>query len=321
MSHQSLPAATSRPVDFADDEIDLRELFAVLWTGKYWIAGLTSIAAILSVVYALSLPNIYRSEALLAPSSMDGGGIGGLAKQYGGLASLAGISLPGGGEMDKTALALAVIKSRRFISDFIQRHDILVPLMAADGWDQSTGELSIDADIYATGSATWVRDVRPPQPVQPSLQEALEVFFDELLSITEDKNSGFFSLSIAHYSPMVAQQWVTWLVEDTNNALRAQDVAEAENSIAYLETQVDATSLTDLQSRFFEMIQSQTETIMLAKVREEYAFKIVDPAVIPEQKDKPKRALICLLGTLLGGMLSVLWVLIRHYALNRDRTR
>ena len=321
MSHQSLPAATSRPVDFADDEIDLRELFAVLWTGKYWIAGLTSIAAILSVVYALSLPNIYRSEALLAPSSMDGGGIGALAKQYGGLASLAGISLPGGGEMDKTALALAVIKSRRFISDFIQRHDILVPLMAADGWDQSTGELSIDADIYDTGSATWVRDVRPPQPVQPSLQEAHEVFFDELLSITEDKKSGFVSLSIAHYSPMVAQQWVTWLVEDINNTLRAQDVAEAENSIAYLKTQVDATSLTDLQSRFFEMIQSQTETIMLAKVREEYAFKTVDPAVIPEQKDKPKRALICILGTLLGGMLSVLWVLIRHYALNRDRTR
>ena len=320
MSHQSLPAATSRPVDFADDEIDLRELFAVLWTGKYWIAGLTSIAAILSVVYALSLPNIYRSEALLAPSSMDGGGIGGLAKQYGGLASLAGISLPGGGEMDKTALALAVIKSRRFISDFIQRHDILVPLMAADGWDQSTGELSIDADIYDTGSATWVRAVRPPQPVQPSGQEAHEVF-DALLSITEDKKSGFVSLSIAHYSPMVAQQWVTWLVEDTNNTLRAQDVAEAENSIAYLKTQVDATSLTDLQSRFFEMIQSQTETIMLAKVREEYAFKTVDPAVIPEQKDNPKRAQICLLGTLLGGMLSVLWVLIRHYALNRDRTR
>ena len=320
MSHQSLPAATSRPVDFADDEIDLRELFAVLWTGKYWIAGLTSIAAILSVVYALSLPNIYRSEALLAPSSMDGGGIGGLAKQYGGLASLAGISLPGGGEMDKTALALAVIKSRRFISDFIQRHDILVPLMAADGWDQSTGELSIDADIYDTGSATWVRAVRPPQPVQPSGQEAHGVF-DALLSITEDKKSGFVSLSIAHYSPMVAQQWVTWLVEDINNTLRAQDVAEAENSIAYLKTQVDATSLTDLQSRFFEMIQSQTETIMLAKVREEYAFKTVDPAVIPEQKDKPKRALICILGTLLGGMLSVLWVLIRHYALNRDRTR
>ena len=175
--------------------------------------------------------------------------------------------------------------------------------------------------LYDTGSATWVRAVRPPRPVQPSVQDAHEVFFDELLSITEDKKSGFVSLSIAHYSPMVAQQWVTWLVEDINNTLRAQDVAEAENSIAYLKTQVDATSLTDLQSRFFEMIQSQTETIMLAKVREEYAFKTVDPAVIPEQKDNPKRAQICLLGTLLGGMLSVLWVLIRHYALNRDRTR
>jgi LPS O-antigen subunit length determinant protein (WzzB/FepE family) len=61
------------------------------------------------------------------------------------------------------------------------------------------------------------------------------------------------------------------------------------------------------------MIQSQTETIMLAKVREEYAFKTIDPAVVPEEKTEPKRALICVLGTLLGGMAGVLWVLIRHY--------
>ena len=65
---------------------------------------------------------------------------------------------------------------------------------------------------------------------------------------------------------------------------------------------------------FFELIQSQTETVMLAEVRPEYVFKTIDPAVIPEEKSKPSRALICVLGTLLGGMLGVVVVLIRHYA-------
>jgi LPS O-antigen subunit length determinant protein (WzzB/FepE family) len=37
---------------------------------------------------------------------------------------------------------------------------------------------------------------------------------------------------------------------------------------------------------------------------------------VPEEKSQPKRALICILGTLLGGMLAVLLVLVRHYALN-----
>jgi LPS O-antigen subunit length determinant protein (WzzB/FepE family) len=57
---------------------------------------------------------------------------------------------------------------------------------------------------------------------------------------------------------------------------------------------------------------------MLAKVRQEYAFKTIDPAVVPEVKSEPKRALICVLGTLLGGMFAVLWVLVAHYAIKRE---
>jgi uncharacterized protein involved in exopolysaccharide biosynthesis len=303
--------------DFVDDEIDLQELIGVLWSGKWWIGGITAIASIIVVVYALSLPNIYRSEALLAPASSSSGGLGGLAKQYGGLASLAGISLPGGGSEDKTALGLEVMKSRRFIAEFIEHHDLLVPLMASNGWDPLTGDLIIDNKIYESAAGKWIRDVPPPKRPEPSLQEAHQKF-EKLLSITEDKKSGFISLSIKHYSPIVAQQWVVWLIEDINNTLREQDVAEAERSIAYLKQQVATTLLTDLQSMFFELIQSQTETIMLAKVRQEYAFKTIDPAVVPEEKFEPQRALICVLGALFGGMLAVLWVLVVHYAKKRE---
>jgi uncharacterized protein involved in exopolysaccharide biosynthesis len=299
--------------EYADDEIDLRELFEVLWSGKWWIGGFTAIASIIAVVVALSLPNIYHSEALLAPASSSSGGLGDLAKQYGGLASLAGISLPGGGNDDKTALGLEVMKSRRFIAEFIEHHDLLVPLMASSGWDQPTGELIIDNKIYESAAKKWIRDVPPPKRPVPSPQEAYEKFAT-LLTVSEDKNSGFISLSIKHYSPVVAQQWVVWLIEDINNSLRDQDVTEAERSIAYLKQQVEATLLTDLQSMFFELIQSQTETIMLAKVRQEYVFKTIDPAVVPEKKSEPRRALICVLGALLGGILAVLWVFATHYA-------
>jgi len=75
-----------------DDEIDLRELFLVLWDGKVWISAITAAAAAISVFVALSLPNIYESKALLAPKSDGGsGGLSRLAAQYGGLASLAGM--------------------------------------------------------------------------------------------------------------------------------------------------------------------------------------------------------------------------------------
>ena len=77
-----------------DDEIDLRELFTVLWNGKGLITLITGFAAVCAVLYALWLPNIYESKALLAPKDESGaGGLAGLARQYGGLASLAGINI------------------------------------------------------------------------------------------------------------------------------------------------------------------------------------------------------------------------------------
>ena len=298
---------------YPEDEIDLKELFMVLWAGKWLISAVTGLAAAISVVVALSLPNIYTASALLAPAESSGGGLSGLMKQYGGLASLAGVSLPGGEEGSRAQLGMQLMKSRAFIGDFVERRDILPELMAVDSWDAESGDIIFDADDFEAATATWVRDADFPKQPKPSLLEAHEAFMD-ILSVSEDKQTAYVTVSVDHHSPVVAAQWVNWLVEDVNAAVKAQDVSEAEKSIEYLKQQVANTSLADLQAMFFELIQSQTETVMLAEVRPEYVFKTIDPAVIPEEKSKPSRALICVLGTLLGGMLGVVIVLIRHYA-------
>ena len=296
-----------------DDEIDLKELFAVLWDGKAVISAITGSAAIISVLIALWLPNIYTASALLAPAESSGGGLSGLMKQYGGLASLAGVSLPGGEEASRAQLGMELMKSRAFLRDFVERHDILPELMAVNSWEQSSGEVIFDAHVYDAAAKTWVRDVDPPQLPKPSALEAHKAFI-EILGISEDKQTGYVSVSIEHQSPVVAAQWVSWLVEDVNKAVKMQDVSEATKSIEYLKQQAAKTSLADLQTVFFELIQSQTETVMLAEARPEYVFKTIDPAVIPEEESKPNRALICVLGALLGGMLGVVIVLIGHYA-------
>ena len=297
----------------SDDEIDLRELFRVLWAGKWLIGGISFAAAMIAIAFALSLPNIYRAEALLAPNDPQGtGGLSALAAQYGGLASLAGINL-NSGSADKTAFGLKVLKSRKFVSGFIERHDILVPLMAVEDWDAESGELKIDPKVYDLATDRWARDARPPRKATPSLQEAHKVFMN-ILSVSQDEQSGFVSIAVEHYSPTVAKQWVDWLVGDINFSIMQQDVSEAERAIAYLNEQIESTPLADLQNVFFKLIEEQTKIVMLAKVSPEYMLRTLDPAVIPEIKSRPSRAVICVLGTLLGGMLSVLVVLIRHYA-------
>jgi LPS O-antigen subunit length determinant protein (WzzB/FepE family) len=102
-------------------------------------------------------------------------------------------------------------------------------------------------------------------------------------------------------------------VNDINRAVRDQDIAEATRSIEYLKAQVANTALAELQSVFFELIQGQTEKVMLAQARPEYVFKTIDHPVVPEEKSKPQRALICMLGVVLGGIIGTFLVLARHY--------
>jgi uncharacterized protein involved in exopolysaccharide biosynthesis len=303
---------TSRPV--ADDEIDLRELFSVIWQGKYLIIAITAIFAIGAVIFAIKQPNIYKSEALLTPADTEqaGGGLAALAGQFGGLASMAGINLGGGGGDDKTQLAIEVIKSRQFTSNFIQKHDILADVMAAENWDMANNKVIYEADDYLVETKEWIREVDAPFKPKPSMQEAY-VEFNKIIAVNAAKDTGMVTISIEHVSPSVAQQWVTWLVEDINKVMKERDVLEAIRSTEFLNKQIALTNVADIRSMLYKLIEEQAKTIMFAEVRDEYVFKTIDPALIPEEKSKPKRALICVLGTLLGGLLGVMLVLIRYF--------
>ncbi|WP_350546424.1 Wzz/FepE/Etk N-terminal domain-containing protein [Pseudoalteromonas sp. 5-MNA-CIBAN-0065] len=298
--------------NIADDEIDLRELFAVIWQGKWLIIAITALFAVASVVYAINQPNIYKSEALLAPAEQEGGGgLSALAGQFGGLASLAGVNL-GGGSSNKAQLAIEVLKSRQFTSDFIQMHNILPDLMAAKTWDMETNTVVYDSEMYDAQNNKWLREVEAPFKPEPSMQEAFKVF-SKIISASTDKESGMVTVSVEHVSPSVAQQWVSWLIEDINKSMKERDVLEAVKSTDFLTQQLEQTKIADIRAVLYKLVEEQTKTIMFAKVRDEYVFKTIDAALVPEEKFKPKRALICVLGVLLGGMLSVMIVLIRHY--------
>lgn len=297
---------TSRP-HAADDEIDLRELFAVIWRGKWIIIATTFAFAVASVFYALSLPNIYKSEALLAPAAEQKSG--GLPGELGGLAALAGVTIGGAGEIDKTTLAIEIMQSREFVGRFIQKYDILVPLFAAKEWQADTNELIIDNTVFDVSSQTWVRDVKPPLKSEPSMQEAHKIFM-EVFSVTTEKTSGLVLVAVEHQSPYIAKQWVNALVQDINDEMRRRDMQEAQKSIAYLSKQINETSLSEIRTTLFSLIEEQTKTLMLASVRDEYAFQTIDPAIIPEMKFSPKRALIVAVATVLAGMLAVFGVLL-----------
>ncbi len=119
------------PSMHADDEIDLRELFGVLWAEKWLVIACTSVAMLASVAYALLATERFRAETVLVAAETRQAS-NPLLNQLGGAAALIGINVGAqdGGDINN---AIAVLQSREFINKFIMNHDVLVPLFAPRG--------------------------------------------------------------------------------------------------------------------------------------------------------------------------------------------
>ena len=303
--------------DQYDDEIDLRELFGVLWGNKIKIIGITAVFSVVSVIYALSVPNQYKASALLAPAQQQSGGLSGALGQLGGLASLAGVSI-GGGESSEAQVAQEIMKSWSFIEGFIADNDLAAEVYAAEGWSRESNQLKFDNDVYAVKTKTWLVKNDNIGRLGPPTSWQLFKKFSEMLAVSEDKKSGLISISIEYYSPQIAKQWLDLYISSINKHMQARQVVKVSNNIEYLEAQIEKTSITEMQEVFYTIIEEQIKSQMLAEASPDYAFVAVSPSMVPEEKSQPKRALICILGTLLGGMLSVLLVLVMHYAKKSD---
>ena len=287
------------------DEIDLIEVLKNLWIDRWTVISITSVFAVLSIFYALSLPNIYQSEALLAPNNMSTSGSSQIGSQLGGLASIAGVNLGSmsGGQESKINTAIEILSSRRFFKDYLY-DKFLVEIMAAKTWESDTKLLVLDKTIYNLELNEWLsKDGTAGE--KPSVQKAFKTFINET-SINKDKLTGFVTVSYRHISPEVSQKVVEKMIDDVNQALRKTDIDDSNKSIAYLMREINNTSLVSLQQAFSRLIEEQTKTMMLANIAEEYVFRTIDPPIISELKSAPSRSVICIVITSLGGLFAVM---------------
>ena len=307
--------SNKHPNDF-DDEIDLRELFYVLLEGKWIIVSLTAFVSIVGVIYSLSLPNIYQSKTMLVPvnpSSSVAGALGG----YSGLAGLAGISIPSVADQGNSTKAKQKISSLSFFENNILPNIHLPDLMAVKSWNSKTNTVAFDENIFDTKTNTWIRDhTYPKQPI-PSAQESYKVFQGQHLSLSEDKKSGFITLSIKHQSPFVAKKWADLVINEVNSYYRQKDKSRSEKAVSYLNQQISITSLSEIKQVLAQLLQEETKKLTLIEANQFYVFDYIDPPAAMELKSGPRRSIICIISALLGGMLSIVLVLIRHYVFSK----
>ena len=252
-----------------EKEFSFTDLLEAIWINKFLIIIFPLLVGSITALYTLTLPNVYKAEILLASSESKSQNAS-IASS--GLAAMAGVSLPSGTD-EKTLIAIETLKSRKFISEFLIRHEALPALMAPISWNS-------EEDILEVGE------------YHGSIQEATKSFMSIFFVGKLSNSTPFVLMTISHISPTQARDWLEAMVEDLNQILSKRDLKEVEDSIKYLQEQINKTNVSDLQQLFYSMIEAQTSKAMLAEVRPEYVFRVIDPAIAPELKYSPYRAII-----------------------------
>lgn len=269
-----------------EDEIDLLELIRSLLQAWKTIAGITIVCVGLAVAYALHVPEVFKAETLLAPASEEKSVASSALSQFGGLAAMAGISIPSDSNVEQV---VATLQSWKFLRQYIASKNLL-PVLFEEIWD--------------AGSQSWLVQNQEDEPTE---QKAVE-FFKSILSVDEDKKSGLISLSISWKNPTFAAEWANDLVKQLNEQLREKAIADSQKRVGYLEQELAKTTLQDMRAVLYNLLESEKQKAMLANVNEDFAFEVIDPAVAPETREKPNRKLIVALGGVCGGFLGIFTV-------------
>ena len=266
-----------------ENEIDLLELIRSLLHAWKTIFGITILCTGLAVTYALYAPEVFKAETLLAPASEEKSGASSALSQFGGLAAMAGISIPNDSNVEEV---IATLQSRKFLRQYIDEKKLL-PVLFEDIWD--------------TESQSWLVKNQEDEPTEQKGVDA----FKEILSVDEDKNSGLISLSIFWKDPVVAAEWANDLVKQLNEQLREKAISDSRKRVGYLERELSKTTLQDMRAVLYNLLESEKQKAMLANVNEDFALEVIDPAIAPETRYKPKRKLIVVLGGVCGGFLGI----------------
>jgi uncharacterized protein involved in exopolysaccharide biosynthesis len=279
------------------DQISLDAVFAAAWRRRWLMLACVVLATALATAAAFVMKPKYLVEVVMIPVKADDArsALSGVVGQLGGLASLAGVALSGGGNKDEN---IEYLRSHDFTARFIEEENLL-PVLFAKKWDARNGR--------------W--NVEDPEDV-PTISDGVRLL-DRIRTVQEERRTGLVTLSLKWRDRELAARWANLMVERVNRDLRARAIAEAQASIDYLNAEIARTGVLELRESLYRLYENQVKTIMFAKVRSQYAFKVIDPAYVPDADRfvQPKRLpmiLIGVLGGLLGGFVLVAFLLRRE---------
>lgn len=306
--------------------IDMLEL---LWLKKKTIIKITFFITFVMLVWAILMTPVYRSTTVLGQPHALGGSrssFGSLSGSLGGLSRLAGL----GGKSGNFDENIAILQSRKFQEQFILENDLL-PILYEDLWDKDKNTWKKEESnfigssiqslraslqsLLAKASGNKAPTGQKESKTGPSIEKTLRKF-NLMWGIEVDEKTGLAKLHVDWRDPNIAAHWANLMVSKVNSESRQRAINENKRKIDFLLDKEKSGEFRYIRESLFDVLEQEIERSMLATAVTEYAFRVIDPAVTPEIRLKPRRALMVIMGGFLGGFIGIMWVLLMHVTKN-----
>lgn len=275
-------------------DLSLVTIFRKIRHRWYFLATSLVVCGFLSITYAVFATPVYQSSILLAPAS-GGSAASGVASRL--LQGLGGAgSLFGGGAQlrNQREIAFSSLTSPYFTRAFIEEQN-LRPILFAEDWNEKKGKWDVDDES----------DI-------PTLQEAYELFSTEIIKVEEQEFSSLVTVTVEWTDPFLAASWANSIVANVNSRLRQQAIDDANLTINYLNEELAKTNAVELQQSLYFLIDAEIQKKTVAKVQQEYAYRVLSPAVAADldKYSKPRRVFIISVGLAIGLFFGLLICLV-----------
>ena len=217
----------SKSPNIEDDKINLAELFSALWAHKLLIILFTGLYIFLAVNYNLTAQKKFTAKAIFHIEENNSAPGFSLPKELGALASFAGLSAGGGGDLESTKILLERAVGREFII-------------------RMKSNLSLDLDPYFNvydpnhEDPAWKALIKKILGWQKTEQEKSAIVETNVLKKYrknvefEETKGGAIEISVTHVDPQKASVYANAFMEGLGRLVEDESVAAQELKLNYL---------------------------------------------------------------------------------------
>jgi uncharacterized protein involved in exopolysaccharide biosynthesis len=262
------------PTETCSDETNLLDYVRIILKHRLLVFCVVGITVVVTAIVSLLTKPTYEAKALISPpgksTDVSGMGMAALAVQF-------GISSPASANMSEL---VNLLKSNILKEKTIKRYDLMPILFEKVPFNNKTEEQKMWAGIGSLSGK---------------------------LKVTTNLKENSIQLSMKFKDPKMAASILSYMLAELTDYMSDEARRVSETNKKYLEQEVEKTADPFIRTKIYSLIAQQVESSMMAQVKENFAFKVLDPPRAPDQRIAPKRTQMVMVAfavSLLGGILA-----------------